>query len=111
LILRRQSNDIRHRSIASVGGGEKSLFALDGAEMPRLSPDARQFAFNITRDGIINVATVPVTDGEPKQLTYEKKWLVCRAGRRMDSCSRWKSNAETILILRSFRVKAGHRPS
>jgi len=73
LILRRQSNDIRHRSIASVGGGEKSLFALDGAEMPRLSPDARQFAFNITRDGIINVATVPVTDGEPKQLTYEKE--------------------------------------
>ena len=45
--------------IASIGGDEKSLFALDGAEMPRLSPDARQFAFNVTKDGIINVAIVP----------------------------------------------------
>lgn len=60
-------------SIAAAGGNEKVLFESDGIESPRLSPDASQVAFNFTKDGIINVATMPVMGGELKQLTYDRE--------------------------------------
>jgi Tol biopolymer transport system component/DNA-binding winged helix-turn-helix (wHTH) protein len=60
-------------SIASVGGNETPLFELEGIENPRMSPDARQVAFNFTNDGIINVATVQMMGGEPKQLTFDRE--------------------------------------
>jgi Tol biopolymer transport system component/DNA-binding winged helix-turn-helix (wHTH) protein len=60
-------------SIASVGGNEKSLFELQDIEDPKMSPDARQVAFNFTKDGIMNVATVPMSGGEPRQLTYDRE--------------------------------------
>lgn len=60
-------------SIAAAGGNEKLLFEIDGIESPRMSPDASQVAFNFTKDGIINVATMPVMGGELKQLTYDRE--------------------------------------
>src|SRR6185295_17307017 len=60
-------------SIAAAGGNEKVLFEIDGIENPRISPDASQVAFNFTKDGIINVATMPVMGGELKQLTYDRE--------------------------------------
>ena len=60
-------------SIASVGGNEKSLFELDDIENPRLSPDGRQVAFNFTKEGIINVASIPLTGGVLKPLTYDRE--------------------------------------
>ena len=60
-------------SIAAAGGNEKVLFEIDGIESPQMSPDASQVAFNFTKDGIINVATMPVMGGELKQLTYDRE--------------------------------------
>ena len=60
-------------SIASVGGNERTLFELDGIENPRMSPDARQVAFNFTKDGIINLATIPMMATELKQLTNDRE--------------------------------------
>ena len=60
-------------SIASVGGNERTLFELDGIESPRMSPDARQVAFNFTKDGIINLATIPMMATELKQLTNDRE--------------------------------------
>ena len=60
-------------SIAAAGGNEKVLFEIEGIESPRLSPDASRVAFNFTKDGIINVATMPVMGGELKQLTYDRE--------------------------------------
>jgi hypothetical protein len=51
----------------------KCFFEIDGIESPRMSPDASQVAFNFTKDGIINVATMPVMGGELKQLTYDRE--------------------------------------
>ncbi len=42
---------------------------------PQLSPDGKQFAFNSTKSGTINVWTVPVAGGEPKQLTFDQEML------------------------------------
>lgn len=60
-------------SIDAAGGNERSLFELEDIENPSLSPDAKQVAFNFTKGGVINVATVSVTGGEPKQITYDKE--------------------------------------
>ena len=60
-------------SMPSAGGNEKALFELPDIENPRLSPDGLQVAFNFTPAGVVNVATVSVTGGEPKQITYDKE--------------------------------------
>jgi len=60
-------------SIDAAGGNEKSLFELEDIENPSMSPDAKQVAFNFTKGGVINVATVSVMGGEPKQVTYDKE--------------------------------------
>src|SRR5215203_6065481 len=60
-------------SIAAAGGNEEVLFEIDGIESPRMSPNAQQVAFNFTKDGIVNVTTMPVTGGELKQLTYDRE--------------------------------------
>jgi TolB protein len=60
-------------SIAAAGGNEKVLFETDGIESPRISPDASQVAFNFTKDGIFNVATMPVMGGKLEQLTYDRE--------------------------------------
>ena len=39
----------------------------------RLSPDGRTLAFNLTDNGIVNVWTVPVAGGQPKQLTFDQE--------------------------------------
>ena len=38
-----------------------------------MSPDASQVAFNFTKDGIINVATMPVMGGKLEPLTYDRE--------------------------------------
>jgi len=49
------------------------LFEIDGIESPRMSPDASQVAFNFTKDGIINVATMPVMGGKLEPSTYDRE--------------------------------------
>lgn len=39
----------------------------------RLSPDGRQIVFNLADGGIINLWTVPVSGGQPKQLTFDQE--------------------------------------
>jgi Tol biopolymer transport system component len=63
----------RFWSTAAAGGSDKVLFDIDGIESPTMSPDGRQFAFNLTKDGIINVATISVNGGELKQVTYDRE--------------------------------------
>jgi Tol biopolymer transport system component/DNA-binding winged helix-turn-helix (wHTH) protein len=60
-------------SIDAAGGNERSLFELEDIENPSMSPDAKQVAFNFTKGGVVNVATVSMTGGEPKQITYDKE--------------------------------------
>lgn len=54
---------------------ERMLLDLKGDfSYPRLSPDGKWVAFNSTSNGgVINVWIIPVTGGEPKQLTFEKE--------------------------------------
>ena len=63
----------RFWSTAAAGGNDKVLFAIESIESPKMSPDGRQFAANLTKDGIINVATISVNGGEPKQLTHDRE--------------------------------------
>jgi Tol biopolymer transport system component/DNA-binding winged helix-turn-helix (wHTH) protein len=58
-------------SVALEHGKEQPLFELKDMEDVRLSPDAKQVAFNFTYQGIINVATIPIAGGQPKQLTFD----------------------------------------
>ena len=54
---------------------ERMLFDLNiDFTYPRLSPDGKSVTFNsISNGGVINVWVVPVTGGEPKQLTFNKE--------------------------------------
>jgi Tol biopolymer transport system component/DNA-binding winged helix-turn-helix (wHTH) protein len=63
----------KYWSIAAAGGNEQALFEIDGGENLRMSPDGSQVAFNVTKDGIINVATVTVKGSELKQLTNDRE--------------------------------------
>src|SRR5262245_11967505 len=63
----------RFWSTAAAGGNDKVLFAIESTESQKMSPDGRQFAANLTKDGIINLVTISVIGGEPKQLTYDRE--------------------------------------
>jgi len=63
----------RFWSTAAAGGNDKVLFALEGMENPQMSPEGRQVAFNLTKDGIINVATISINGGELRQVTYDRE--------------------------------------
>src|SRR5436190_419025 len=56
-------------------GNEHLLFSADkDIQFARLSADGKQLAFNLAdAGGIINVWTVPVSGGQPKQLTFDKE--------------------------------------
>jgi Tol biopolymer transport system component/serine/threonine protein kinase len=56
-------------------GREHPLFDIGrDIQFARLSPDGKQIAFNLADEkGIINLFTVPVSGGQPKQLTFDKE--------------------------------------
>jgi len=63
-----------HRRMWSAtleSGKEHQLFELEDMENVRLAPDAKRVAFNFTHKGIINLATIPIGGGQPKQLTFD----------------------------------------
>ena len=60
-------------SVALEHGKEQPLFELEDMEDVRLAPDAKQIAFNFTHQGIINVGTISVAGGQPKQLTFDRE--------------------------------------
>jgi Tol biopolymer transport system component len=59
----------------SVSTRQRKLLFDPGQEIgwPRLSPDGKQFAFNSTKGGTINVWSVPVEGGTPRQLTFDSE--------------------------------------
>ncbi|HLO00211.1 MAG TPA: protein kinase [Pyrinomonadaceae bacterium] len=64
------------RAIDLKTGRDEVLFESDQSMgWPRLSPDGKQFAFNSTRSGTINVWTIPVDGGQPRQLTFDKELM------------------------------------
>ena len=56
---------------------EQPLFELrEGMDLPRLSPDGKQIAFNSrTEGGTINVWTAALAGGEPRQLTFDHELM------------------------------------
>jgi Tol biopolymer transport system component len=46
-----------------------------GWSNPRLSPDGKQIAFNSKQGGTINIGTVSVEGGPPRQLTFDKEMM------------------------------------
>ena len=61
----------------SVGTGRKKFLLDPGQEIgwPRLSPDGKQFAFNSTKSGTINVWTASLGGGAPRQLTFDTEQM------------------------------------
>jgi Tol biopolymer transport system component/DNA-binding winged helix-turn-helix (wHTH) protein len=73
--LSRRQEQRKLWTITIDGGREEPLLSLsDEMEVPRLSPDAKQIAFNFNRDGIVNIGTASVAGGQPKQLTFDKEF-------------------------------------
>ncbi|HJQ35110.1 MAG TPA: winged helix-turn-helix domain-containing protein [Pyrinomonadaceae bacterium] len=73
--LSRRQEQRKLWTVTIDGGREEPWLPLDdGMEVPRLSPDAKQVAFNFNRDGIVNVGATSVTGGEPRQLTFDKEF-------------------------------------
>jgi len=61
----------------SPAGGRETL-VLDmgpGKNYMRLSPDGRQVALHIRTDGVVNIWTVGLEGGPPKQLTFDKELM------------------------------------
>ena len=56
-------------------GNEHLLYTADkDIQYARLSADGKQLAFNLTdAAGVINLWTVPISGGQPKQLTFDKE--------------------------------------
>src|SRR5207253_1973269 len=54
---------------------ERLLFDIGrDIQFVRLSPDGRALAFNLAdKGGVINLWTVPISGGQPKQLTFDKE--------------------------------------
>ena len=64
------------RMINLQTGRDQLLFQLDQTiAWAKLSPDGKQFAFNSTKSGTINLWTIPVEGGEPKQLTVDQELM------------------------------------
>jgi TolB protein len=62
------------RSIEIQTGKEEVLLKLDrDISYPQLAPDGRTFAFNSMENGVTNIWTVSMDDGQPRQLTFEKE--------------------------------------
>ncbi len=68
-------DELGHQSVHAVSvstGKDKLLFAAPrDMGWPRLSPDAKQIAFNSAQPLTINIWTIPVEGGEPRQLTFD----------------------------------------
>lgn len=61
--------------VTSVQKGTEHVLFDAGRDIQyaRLSPDGKQIAFNLADDrGVINLWTVPVSGGQPKQLTFDQ---------------------------------------
>jgi Tol biopolymer transport system component len=72
------SNRENHWSVwaTSLGKGRDHLLIDVGRDIQyaRLSPDGKQFAFNLVDEtGVINLWTVPISGGPPKQLTFDRE--------------------------------------
>ncbi len=72
------SNRDNHWAVWAISvqkGRERLLFdAGRDIQYARVSPDGKQIAFNLADDkGVINLWTVPVSGGQPKQLTFDNE--------------------------------------
>jgi TolB protein len=59
----------------SIGNRRDRLLLDIGKDIQyaRLSPDGRTLAFNLANEGIVNLWTVPVSGGQPLQVTFDQE--------------------------------------
>ncbi len=65
------SNSTEFYSVVAEGGMKQKILVLDGDVVAEsLSPLGDQIAFHSSRSGVRNVWVVPISGGEPKQITF-----------------------------------------
>jgi Tol biopolymer transport system component len=72
----RDSDHMTMWTISLATGKEEPFLDLgEGVQYAALSPDGKQVAFNLNRDGAVNVWVYSVTNGQRKQLTFDSQLM------------------------------------